>query len=130
VFGTHGATIEPDNSSDIFQHQHQFEVLEDSFLVFDNDGSTNPTSRVLEYRLDPDSGTAEQIWSYVPDPNLYTFVLGDVNRFDDGDTLITWSVLGQIDRVSDSGSVGWTLNTSIGYIFGFNNVTSTMYVAE
>jgi hypothetical protein len=130
VFGTHGATIEPDNSSDIFQHQHQFEVLEDSFLVFDNDGSTNPTSRVLEYRLDPDSGTAEQIWSYVPDPNLYTFVLGDVNRFDDGDTLITWSVLGQIDRVSDSGSVGWTLNTSIGYIFGLNNVTSTMFVAE
>jgi hypothetical protein len=66
----------------------------------------------------------------VPDPDLYTFVLGDVTRFDDGDTLITWSVLGQIDRVSDSGSVGWTLNTGIGYIFGFNNVTSTMYVAE
>lgn len=130
VFGTHGATVEPDGNSDIFQHQHQFDIDGDNIVVFDNDGSTEPTSRVLEYRLDAAAGTAEQVWSYTPPSNLYTFVLGDVHRFDDGDTLVTWSVLGQIDRVSADGESIWTVNSSLGYAFGFNYVTSSMYVVD
>ena len=128
VFGSEGATIEPASGADIFLHQHQFEVLEDSILLFDNDGSTESTSRVLEFAFDPAKDTAKQIWSYVPDPYIYTFVLGDVKRFDDGDTLITWSVSGQIDLVSPDGEPTWTMNTALGYAFGFNTVTSSPYV--
>ncbi|MFT4978513.1 MAG: hypothetical protein ACI8S6_004423 [Myxococcota bacterium] len=130
VFGSTGATIEPDGSSDVFLHQHQFQVLDDSLLVFDNDGSTERTSRVLEYSFDGSTTPVEQIWSYVPENDLYTFVLGDVNRFDDGDTLVTWSVLGQIDRVTAAGESEWTLNTDLGFVFGFNTVTTSLYVAD
>ena len=69
----------------------------------------------------------EDTWSYTPDPSIYTFVLGDVHRFDDGDTQITWSVSGQIDRVTSAGEVKWQLNTALGYAFGFNTVQSTPY---
>jgi len=105
-----------------FLHQHQFHLLGDSLLVFDNDGSGAGDSRVVEYALDLDAGEAEQIWSFSTDPSVFVFVLGDAHRFDDGDTLVTWSVAGQIERVDPSGSVRWSLNTDVGYAFGFNTV--------
>lgn len=105
-----------------FLHQHQFELLDDDhLLVFDNDG-TSGTSRAVEYALDLQAGTAEQVWEYVPSPNIYTFVLGDVARLPDGDTLITWSVAGQIDRVSAEGEVEWTLNAGMGFALGFDTI--------
>lgn len=129
VFGDIGATITPASGADRFLHQHQFEVLDDTILVFDNDGDPN-TSRLLEYAFDGTTAEVEQVWSYVPDDSLSTFVLGDVHRFDDGDSLATWSISGQIDLISPEGEPVWTLNSYLGFIFGFNTVTDSMYVAE
>jgi outer membrane protein assembly factor BamB len=126
VFGSIGATIEPDSGAATFLHQHQFHVLDDSILIFDNDGALS-TSRAIEFAMADGAVEWEDTWSYTPDPSIYTFVLGDVHRFDDGDTLITWSVSGQIDRVSSAGAVDWQLNSALGYAFGFNTVLSTPY---
>jgi outer membrane protein assembly factor BamB len=126
VFGSIGATIEPDSGAATFLHQHQFHVLDDSILIFDNDGALS-TSRAIEFAMADGAVEWEDTWSYTPDPSIYTFVLGDVHRFDDGDTLITWSVSGQIDRVSSAGTVDWQLNSALGYAFGFNTVLSTPY---
>lgn len=126
VFGSIGADIEPASGRATFLHQHQFQVLDDSILIFDNDGGLS-TSRAMEFSMEDGAAEWEDIWSYEPDPSIYTFVLGDVHRFDDGDTLITWSVSGQIDRVDSSGVPNWTLNSALGYAFGFNTVQSTPY---
>jgi hypothetical protein len=130
ALGGAAATLEMVGSSSGFLHQHQFQVLQDSVLVFDNDGGAGLASRAIEYELDLDAGTAEQTWSYTTDPPIYSFVLGDVNRFDDGDTLITWSVLGQIDRVSAAGESEWRLNTAMGYALGFNTVYPDLYASR
>lgn len=110
-----------------FEHQHQFQVLESTLLVFDNDGPGNATSRVIEYDLDVEGGEFTEVWSYQSDPPVYSFVLGDVHRFDGGDTLVTWSVAGQIERVNDAGEVSFKLNGALGDAFAFNTVLDSLY---
>jgi len=126
VFGGEANTFEFSAGSATFLHQHQFHVMDDSIVVFDNDGYGGMASRVVEYDVDFEAQTAEESWSYT-DVTLYTFVLGDVTRLDDGDTLVTWSVSGQIDRISPNGDVDWTLNTGVGAVFGFNTVVDSLY---
>jgi hypothetical protein len=130
AFGSVGATIEPGSGSARFLHSHQFEVSPGRFLVFDNDGATAQESRVLEYDFDPDQGTADQIWEYSADPSVFSFVLGDVHRFDDGDTLVTWSVNGLIQRVSPAGEVEFEITSPFGHAFGFDTVRADLYAQD
>lgn len=123
VFGTTGATIEPE---DPFLHEHQFEVLDDSILVFDNAGG-GASSRAIEYAFDGTASSGDVIWEYTSDPSIFTFVLGDVARLEDGDTVVDFAVGGQIDRVSPDGNVEWRLNTELGYAFGFMGQVSSLY---
>lgn len=127
AFGTTGATFGPASGSATFLHEHQFERNGDRLLVFDNEGASGSVSRVVEYDFDPDQEKAEEIWSYTADPSVYSFVLGDVHRFDDGDTLVTWSVGGQIDRVDAAGTVKWRVNAPLGTAFGFDAVLDDLY---
>ncbi len=124
TFGGVANTFDIDGSS--FLHQHQFEVRDDSILLFDNDGALSE-SRAMEYSVDFDAGTAEEVWEYTTDPSLFCFVLGDVKRFDDDSTLVVWSTSGQIERVTASGDVTWQINTDIGYVFAFNTVLEDLY---
>ncbi len=101
-----------------FLHQHQFDAFaDDRVLVFDNDGAGGTASRAIEYALV--DGVATEVWSHTPSPSVYSFVLGDVARLDDGDTFIAWSVAGQLDRVPPAGGPTWSVNTDVGYAFGF-----------
>ncbi|MFH1463744.1 MAG: aryl-sulfate sulfotransferase [Pseudomonadota bacterium] len=128
AFGWVGATIEPASGSGRFMHSHQFEVANGRFRVFDNEGSDDPYSRVLEYDFDPDAGRAEQIWEY--SAGVSTFVLGDLHRLDDGDTLVTWSVNGLIQRVSPAGEVKGQIEAPFNHPFGFNQVREDLYAQD
>lgn len=124
--GGDAGTFEVDGVS--FKHEHQFKVFDDRLLVFDNAGLANNKSRVVEYQLDVEAQTATEIWRFEPEPSLNSFVLGDVDRLDNGDTLVTWSVAGQIDRVTPDKERTFTLNTELGYAFGFMTNQSNLYV--
>lgn len=102
-----------------FRHQHQFERTADGLLVFDNDGMPGQESRVLAFSLDPDARTAKVEGQLVADPPLFSFILGDVHRGDDGDTLIVWSVPGTIDRVRPDGTRAARLTAADGVMLGF-----------
>lgn len=117
VVGSEAATVTLDG--DAFHHEHQFDRVGDDLLVFDNDGAGDRTSRVIEYSVDAAAGVAREIWSYSADPSVYSFVLGDVHRYDDGDTFVDWSVAGQMDRVDADGKLLWRMNTDLGTAFGF-----------
>jgi len=110
-----------------FLHQHQFEIRGNRALVFDNDGSTERESRVLEYELDFDAMVATEVWNYLSDPVVFTFVLGEPTRLENGDTFVNWSAAGQMERVSASGSSLWKVNTEAGYIFAFNTLAKSPY---
>ena len=98
---------------------HQFEVLADSLLLFDNGDTYRMYSQVVEYQLDEVEYKADEIWSYRPDPDVYSFSLGDVQRLESGNTLVTFSNQGQVDEVSPDGELVWRLNMSIGGALGY-----------
>jgi hypothetical protein len=112
-----------------FMHEHQFQVLGNHILVMDNDGAGGHTSRVLEYELDMNNRVAKQVWSYTANPAVYTFVLGEPLRFDDGSTFINWSAAGQMERLDASGTSIWKINTPAGYVFGFHTLADSPYSA-
>lgn len=108
---------------DFFGGQHQFDLLEDSILVFVNGGtglSSTAPSRVVEVVLDPDRDLAETVWSYRPTPTLTSPILGDVSRLDSGNTLATFSYNGQIHELAPDDQVVWSLAMSIGGAVGFS----------
>ena len=119
-----------DGSTDLFDRNHQFQRLDDSMLVFVNGDEQTNCSDVREYAYDGDGGEVELIWSYTPDPSVYTFSLGDVSRLDSGNTLVTFSNQGQIDEVDDAGDVVWRLSAELGGALGYATFFEDLYTVE
>lgn len=115
---------------DAFVKQHQFERLEDAIVVFDNQSSAVGESRAIELRLDEDAGAADLTWEYTADPALFCYVLGDVDRLDNGNTLVTFTTAGQIDEVSPSGELIWRLNVGIGAGMAYTRQVASLYPTE
>lgn len=130
VLGLYGATMEFSPDSEQFLHQHQFDLNGDRLVVLDNDGdprSEMPVSRVLEYQIDTAANVATQVWSYVSSPPVYTFVLGEPTRLENGDTFINWSAAGQLERVTPSGEAIWKLQSGASFAFGFHTLALSLY---
>jgi hypothetical protein len=130
VLGLVASTFDFAPGSTRFLHQHQFQVRGNRVIIMDNDGSPRNESRVLEYELDLERNLATQVWSYVAQPTVYTFVLGEPTRFDDGGTFINWSAAGQMELVTPAGEARWKLNTSAGFVFGFHTLLGSLYPAR
>lgn len=102
-----------------FHHAHQFERIPGGMLVFDNDGAPGQVSRVIAYDFDPDAGTARSTGEIVADPPLFSFILGDVHRLDDGGTMVIWSAAGTLDRYDADGVRGFRAEAPPSVLFGF-----------
>lgn len=59
-----------------------------SVTLFDN--RNGPPSRGVEYWLDDTNMTASLLWSYQSAPDAHAFIVGNVQRFANGNTLIGW----------------------------------------
>lgn len=127
VLGTYGATFKFAQGSPHFLHEHQFQVTGNHILIMDNDGAPGDVSRVLEYQLDFTAMTATPVWSYMANPTVYTFVLGEPIRLADGGTFINWSTAGQMERLDAAGNSVWKLNSGAGFAFAFQTITTTLY---
>jgi len=103
----------------LFSGQHGFELTEDGVVVFDNWAGDDPYSRAVEYRLDPASGQAEQLWANVSDPLLFVPTFGDVLSLPGDDRMVVWSTSGQLDQVTAEGELVWQLNLEMGAAFGY-----------
>lgn len=108
--------------------QHQFEVLgEGHLLLFDNGPPERGYSRAVEWQLDTDAMTATQLWEYVRVPPIYIYAKGDVHRFADESTQVTWSTSGEIQLVDTSGSLLWQLNLPLGNAITFVQPVQSLY---
>jgi hypothetical protein len=130
VLGGSASTFAFAQGSARFMHQHQFQVRGDHILIMDNDGAGGHQSRVTEYQLDLQNKVATQVWIYISNPSVYTFVLGEPQRFDDGSSFINWGAAGQLERLDSSGASIWKLNTGAGYVFGFHTLADSLYSAS
>lgn len=102
-----------------FSYQHQFQLTQDRALVFDNGYASYDDSRVVEYALDADTRTATQVWEYHFEPNQWLIALGDVDRLDDGSTLIAWDLGGRLEQVDADGELIWQVEADVGSAFGY-----------
>jgi hypothetical protein len=127
VLGLYGSTFTFAAGAPRFLHEHQFDVHGNRMLVMDNDGAPGDESRVLEYELDFTAKTATPVWTYVANPSVYTFVLGQPDRLADGGTFVNWSTAGQMERLDPGGASVWKLNTDAGFAFGFQTLTTSLY---
>ena len=121
-FGDFDITGERDHT----YQQHQFQLIDGGVVMFDNGTSDMLDSRVVEYALDFDAWTADEVWTYRTDPVLFNYALGAVERLDSGNTLITWSTAGRIDQVAADGTLLWQLNADIGAAFGYTHYVETL----
>ncbi|NOY27965.1 MAG: hypothetical protein GXP62_19035 [Oligoflexia bacterium] len=120
TFGSpQGDFVDAQGDSDLLDQKHQFQLFDDHLLVFENGPIAQASSHLIEFQLDFDQGTADQVWSYSPDPTVYTFSLGNPIRLDDGTTIANFATAGQIDQVSASGDLLWRLSASLGGALGY-----------
>ena len=75
-----------------FSHQHAIRRLANGHVtLYDNGNFHAPQfSRALEYNLDETAKTAEVVWQYRGNPDIYGLAMGYVQRLDNGNTLISW----------------------------------------
>jgi hypothetical protein len=108
----------PDGGAALFDRQHQMHRLDDSLLVFVNGDGETSSSRVVEYGLDEARLEATEVWSYWPASALVSPILGSTWRWPGGNTMATFSLLGQLHEVSPTGALLWRLDaggSGIGY---------------
>lgn len=110
----------------VFGYQHQFEFFDDHVLIFDNGDDSYDDTRVVEYALDPDAKTATEVWDHHFSPQQWLYALGDVDRLEDGSTLIAWDVGGRLEQVGADGTTLWQVETEVGYAFGYITRVDTL----
>ncbi len=110
-----------------FHMQHQFDLLDDGLVLFDNGAQTEMSSRAVQLELDYQDMTAENVWSFSSDPDLYTYAMGDATRLPDGSTMVAWGSAGQLDVVAESGQLLSRLNLEIGAGLCFLQWKETLY---
>lgn len=105
---------------------HQFHVLDDGLLIFNN-GSLVGTagSSAVEYGLDEINRTATWRWEYYGSET--SLQLGDVQRLGNGNTLVTFSTAGTIHEVDLAGKMIQKFTISTGGAFGYTIRRDSLY---
>jgi len=102
-------------------------MLADDRILFFNNGNGSEPSLVIELTLDFDARTVAREWWY--DGEVTNAVMGDVQRLENGNTLITYSLAGEVHEVDPSGNVVETMNWGLGAAVGYSTKRTTLYGA-
>ncbi len=93
------------------KHAHMSEYWPGGMLVFDNRNHSGLPSRVVEYAIDEETRTIQEVWSFEePDGKLISF-LGDAARLPGGNVLVAWSTEGRLSEISRDGDIVWEVQT-------------------
>jgi len=103
-------------------HGHHL-LANGNFLFFNNGAMSGGQSMMRELKLDTGTMTATSVMTYQAS-GISSNVLGDVQRLPNGNTLVTYSVTGNIHEVSPSGQLVWSLKTNN---FGYSEWRETLY---
>lgn len=108
-----------------FSYQHAIRRLANGNILLYDNGNYRTTldtgivstifSRAVEYRLDENSHIATQVWEFRRNPNIYGFAMGNAQRLDNGNTLISWGATNpNITEVTYSGEVVFEMSLARG----------------
>jgi hypothetical protein len=113
---------------------HNLHIIGKNHILFFNNGvsayqpGTKPAT-AREIKLDTDAMTTSEVWSYQSSPTITNAVMGDVQRLDNGNTIIAYSTAGTIHEVDANKTVLQTLVWSGLSSAGFGYITKrkTLY---
>ncbi len=83
---------------ELFFRQHAPEIQPNgNILLFDNGAfsggeHSRPWSRAVEISYDTDTMSAEVVWEFRPDPDIFAPIWSDADRLDNGNTLVTFGL--------------------------------------
>ncbi|MGM0556098.1 MAG: aryl-sulfate sulfotransferase [Myxococcota bacterium] len=107
---------------DLFWQQHAPEFQENGNLVIFDNGfrGEREYSRLIEVAYDDSAMTAEVVWEYAPDPQIFTPIWGDSDRQPNGNTIGTFgrrqadkrSFIHEVDAETN---LVWALQTPNGW---------------
>ena len=80
------------NDSYGFSHQHDIRVLQNGNITIYDNGNLHPSpfSRALEYSINELTMTADLVWFYRNDPDIYGSATGSFRRDDEGNGIVGW----------------------------------------
>ncbi|NOY27964.1 MAG: hypothetical protein GXP62_19030 [Oligoflexia bacterium] len=119
--------VDNSGSTDLLSRQHQFQLLDNTLLVFENGTRERGASRAVEFSFDPTDPQVEEVWTYNPNPDVYALSLGNPIRMDNGHTLVNFALGGQMDEVDTDGQVLWRLSSPLGATFGYAELIASLY---
>lgn len=91
--GRHNQFIFVNDPLNGFSGQHDIRALGNGrYTLFDNGNLRQPPiSRAVEYELDIEKKTATLVWEFRDTPDKYSSWMGNVQRMNNGNTLINWA---------------------------------------
>ncbi len=108
-----------------WSRQHGFhEISPDRMLMFNN-GDVGQNSIAYELQLDLTAHTATRVWHY--DGGSTSFVLGDVQRLPNGNTLVTYTTSGLMHEVDPDGKLVRSLAWDIGGATSYTQYRDSLY---
>jgi hypothetical protein len=111
-FGGRNNQIIFNNDTLGFSHQHAIRRLSNGNITLFDNGNFHapPVSRAVEYQLDEQNKTATLVWEYRRTPPNYGAAMGNVQRLENGNTLIGWgSTNPSVTEVRPDGTVAYEL---------------------
>lgn len=108
-----------------WSRQHGHHLFSADRLLFFNNREANQSALAVELQLDLTQMTATEVWRY--DGNIPDAVMGDVQRLDNGNTLVTYSVAGTVHEVDASGALVQEFSWLAGATLGYATKRSTLY---
>jgi hypothetical protein len=115
-----GSTSDFTGAGSSWSRQHGIDVLDTNKLVFFNNAGENGGSTAIEVLLDTGAMTATKPWTYTANPAVRNDIMGDVQRLENGNTVVAYSTKGLVHEVSATGqllqSISWASGGQFGYI--------------
>jgi hypothetical protein len=119
-----GETNQFTGNGSTWTNQHGIDYISEDRILFYNNGM-GTTSIAIEMLLHLDTMTAERAWTF--DTKVMNNIMGDVQRLDNGNTIVASSTKGVVHEVSSTGEILQELSFPSNGQFGYIQKRKTLY---
>ncbi len=121
--------FEVDEDPTLVSTPHSIEPVDGGLMLFNHrDIEAGECSQAVRASLDSDLGTAERTWSYESFDCLGVDYLGNAWPLPNGNTLVVFSMRGQMEEVTPEGRVVMRLNIDLGWWFSYATRVESLFV--
>ncbi len=101
-----------------FNYQHDVSWTADGTLLFITTDETTFETTAVEYEVDDDAQTLNEVWSHGDGEGIHVLVQGTARDLDNGNRLVNFGSSGLVREVTPQGEVVWELEARAGAAFG------------